>query len=267
MKHRFDFASPRLIWTWLLAFSTASMAFLAMQGGARTEPLRDKDEIVILAFGDSLTAGYHIPPAKSFPAQLEAALREKGYPVRVLNSGVSGDTAADGLARLEWSLDEKVDGAIVEFGANDALRGIDPKITERSLAELLKSLKDRHIELLVAGMEAPRNWGPDYDDAFRAIYPKLAREYGALFYPFILKDVAGVQSLNLADGLHPTPEGVAIMVRNFLPEAEKLIARIRAKRAMSHSRYRIRSSFASTRLKRSRVRSAISSGIAFLTFR
>ncbi|MGO9544902.1 MAG: arylesterase [Rhodomicrobium sp.] len=236
MRHRFDSASPRLIWTWLLAFSTAFMALLAMHApGANAEPARNKDEIVILAFGDSLTAGFQIPPDKSFPAQLQAALREKGYPVRVLNSGVSGDTAADGLARLDWSLDEKVDGAIVEFGANDALRGIDPKITVRSLAEILKSLKDKHIELLIAGMEAPRNWGADYDNDFRAMYPKLAQEYGALFYPFFLKDVVGVPSLNLADGLHPTPEGVAIIVRNVLPEAEKLIARIREKRAMSPS--------------------------------
>ncbi|MGO9170824.1 MAG: arylesterase [Rhodomicrobium sp.] len=236
MAHRFDFASPRLIWTWLLAFATASIAFLANQGsGALGEPARNKDEIVILAFGDSLMAGYRIAPDKSFPAQLQAALREKGYRVRVLNSGVSGDTAADGLARLEWSLDEKIDGAIVEFGANDALRGIDPKITERSLAEILKALKDKHIELLLAGMEAPRNWGPDYDDAFRAMYPRLAAGYGTLRYPFFLKDVATVQGLNLADGMHPTPEGIGIIVRNFLPEAEKLIARIIEKRAMSHS--------------------------------
>ncbi len=236
MRHRFDFASPRLIWTWLLAFATAAAAFSAAQApAAEREATRDKDEIVILAFGDSLTAGLHIPPDKAFPAQLQRALRQKGYPVRVLNSGVSGDTAADGLARLEWSLGEKADGAIVELGANDALRGIDPKITERALGEILYALKDKHIEVLLAGMEAPRNWGQDYDDAFRAMYPRLVQEYGALFYPFFLKDVATVQKLNLADGLHPTPEGVALIVRNILPEAEKLIARIREKRAMSHS--------------------------------
>jgi len=193
------------------------------------------DEIVILAFGDSLTAGYQIPPDKSFPAQLQAALRERGYPVRVINSGVSGDTAAEGLARLDWSLEEKVDGAIVEFGANDALRGIDPKLTERALGEILKALKERKIELLIAGMEAPRNWGEAYDAAFRAIYPRLAAQQDTLLYPFFLKDVATVRSLNLADGLHPTPDGVAIIVRNFLPDAEKLIARIRAKRAINHS--------------------------------
>ncbi len=236
MRHRFDFATPAVIWTWLLAFATAAMAFLAIPGtAANGQTVPDKDEIAILAFGDSLMAGFHIPPDKSFPAQLQAALRDKGYPVRVLNSGVSGDTAADGLARLDWSLDEKVDGAIVEFGANDALRGIDPKITARSLEAILKSLKDRNIALLLAGMEAPRNWGKDYDDAFRGMYPRLAQEYGTLFYPFFLKDVATVPSLNLADGLHPTPEGVAIIVRNILPEAEKLIARIRAMRATNHS--------------------------------
>ena len=117
----------------------------------------------------------------------------------------------------------------------DALRGIDPKVTEPSLAEILKAFKEKHIELLLAGMEAPRNWGPDYDGAFRAMYPRLAQDYGALLYPFFLKDVAAVQSLNLADGLHPTPDGVAIVVRNILPEVEKLIALIREKRAMNHS--------------------------------
>jgi acyl-CoA thioesterase-1 len=229
MKNPSGFASPRLIWTSLLVFSTVLIAIFASPGSAG-EPVQGKHEIVILAFGDSLTAGYQIPPDKSFPAQLQATLREKGYPVRVINSGVSGDTAADGLARLEWSLDGKVDGAIVEFGANDALRGIDPRITERSLSAILKDLKDRHIALLLAGMEAPRNWGKDYDDAFRAIYPRLAEQYGALFYPFLLKDVATVRSLNLPDGMHPTPEGDAVIVRNFLPEAEKLIARIRERR-------------------------------------
>ncbi|MBI4723558.1 MAG: arylesterase [Rhodomicrobium sp.] len=234
MRHRSGFAPQRLIWTWILAFSTAAALFFSAQkAGAEDKAVPDKEEIVILAFGDSLTAGYMIPPGKSFPAQLQAALREKGYPVRVLNSGVSGDTAADGLARLDWSLDGKVDGAIVEFGANDALRGLDPKIIERSLDGILQSLRDKHIELLIAGMEAPRNWGEAYDGAFRAMYAKLAEKYGALFYPFFLKDVATVQSLNLSDGLHPTPEGVEIVVRNILPDAEKLIARIRKKRAMS----------------------------------
>jgi acyl-CoA thioesterase I len=236
MRHRFYFACPRIIWSWVLVFSTACIVFSAAQRvAAEGQAAKDSGEIVILAFGDSLTAGLHIPPDKAFPAQLQAALRDKGYSVRVLNSGVSGDTAADGLARLEWSLDGQVDGAIVELGANDALRGIEPKVTEPSLAEILKSFKEKRIELLLAGMEAPRNWGPDYDDAFRAMYPRLAQSYGALFYPFFLKDVADVSSLKLADGLHPTPEGVAVIVRNILPEVEKLIARIKEKRAMKHS--------------------------------
>ena len=234
MSHRFKIASPGLIWTQLLIFATAAIVtFYAANAPARAEAAQDKQEIVILSFGDSLMAGYQIPIDKAFPAQLEAALREKGYRVRVVNSGVSGDTAANGLARLDWSLNEKVDGAIVEFGANDALRGIDPKVTEPSLDEILKTLKEKRIELLVAGMEAPRNWGKDYDDAFRAMYPRLAGKYGALLYPFFLKDVATVRSLNLADGLHPAPEGVAVMVRNILPDVEKLIARIREKRAMT----------------------------------
>jgi acyl-CoA thioesterase-1 len=236
MTHRFEIAPPGLIWTRLLVFATAAFViFCAGDARAQADAAQDKQEIVLLSFGDSLMAGFQIPPAKAFPAQLEAALREKGYAVRVLNSGVSGDTAADGLARLDWSLNEKVDGAIVEFGANDALRGIDPKVTEPSLDEILKILKERRIELLVAGMEAPRNWGKDYDDAFRAIYPRLAAKYGALIYPFFLKDVATVRALNLPDGLHPTPEGVGVIVRNILPEVEKLIARIRERRAMSRS--------------------------------
>ena len=234
MSHHFEIASPAHIWTRILVFATAAIVtFCAANARAEAEAAQAKQEIVILSFGDSLMAGYQIPIDKAFPAQLETALREKGYNVRVVNSGVSGDTAADGLARLDWSLNEKVDGAIVEFGANDALRGIDPKVTEPSLDEILKTLKEKHIELLVAGMEAPRNWGKDYDDAFRAMYPRLAGKYGAPLYPFFLKDVATVRALNLPDGLHPTPEGVAVVVRNILPEVEKLVARIREKRAMT----------------------------------
>jgi acyl-CoA thioesterase I len=236
MRHRFEISSPGLIWTRLCLFATAAIVtFLSSNVRAEPDAKQDGREIVILSFGDSLMAGYQIPIDKAFPAQLQAALRDKGYNVRVVNSGVSGDTAAEGLARLDWSLSEKIDGAIVELGANDALRGLDPKVTEPSLDEILKTLKDKRIELLVAGMEAPRNWGKTYDDEFRAMYPRLAAKYGALFYPFFLKDVATVRSLKLPDGLHPTPEGVALIVRNILPEVEKLIARIREKRAASPS--------------------------------
>jgi acyl-CoA thioesterase-1 len=236
MRHRLESSRTGSIWLRLFVFATAALV-LFYDGSARAgaEAAQGKQEIVILAFGDSLMAGYQIPIGKAFPAQLEAALRAKGYPVRVINSGVSGDTAAEALARLDWSLNEKIDGAIVELGANDALRGFDPKATEPSLDEILKALKARGVELLVAGSEAPRNWGKDYDDAFRAMYPRLAEKYGALLYPFFLKDVATVRSLNLPDGMHPTPEGVAAVVRNILPEVEKLVARIREKRATSPS--------------------------------
>ncbi|MFZ1109995.1 MAG: arylesterase [Rhodomicrobium sp.] len=236
MRHLLESSRTGSIWRRLFVFATAAL-ILFYGGSARAdaEAAQGRQEIVILAFGDSLMAGYQIPIGKAFPAQLEAALKAKGYPVRVINSGVSGDTAADALARLDWSLNEKIDGAIVELGANDALRGLDPKATEPSLDEILKALKARGVELLVAGFEAPRNWGKDYDDAFRAMYPRLAEKYGALLYPFFLKDVATVRTLNLPDGMHPTPEGVAAVVRNILPEVEKLIARIREKRATSPS--------------------------------
>ena len=139
MSHRLEIALPGLIWTRFLVFATAAIVtFYGAKAPARAEAAQDKQEIVLLSFGDSLMAGYQIPIDKAFPAQLEAALQDKGYSVRVVNSGVSGDTAAEGLARLDWSLNEKVDGAIVEFGANDALRGIDPKVTEPSLDEILK---------------------------------------------------------------------------------------------------------------------------------
>lgn len=235
MKHRLDIALPGLIWPWIAAISTAAIAFLFACSASAQNQEASNGEIVILAFGDSLTAGYLLPPDKSFPAQLQGALRDKGHNVRVINSGVSGDTAADGLARLDWSLNEKVDGAIVEFGGNDALRGFDPKITQPSLDAILQGLKDRRIELLVAGMEAPRNWGPDYDDAFRKMYSVVAEKYGALLYPFFLKDVATVRSLNLSDGLHPTSEGVAVIVRNILPTVETLIERIKEKRTSGPS--------------------------------
>lgn len=236
MSHRFKLASRGLIWTRLLVFATAAVViFCHARAPAAAEASQDSREIVILAFGDSLMAGYQIPIDKAFPAQLETALRSKGYPVRVVNSGVSGDTAADALGRLDWSLNEKVDAAIVEFGANDALRGIAPKVTEPSLDDIMKTLQEKHIELLVVGMEAPRNWGQAYSEGFRAMYPRLAAKYGALLYPFFLKDVATVRSLNLADGLHPTPEGVAVIVRNILPDVEKLISRVREKRGASRS--------------------------------
>ena len=203
------------------------MAVFLFSTGHATAAGVEGREIVLLALGDSLTAGYGLPPNEAFPVQLEAALRSKGYNVRVINSGVSGDTAAEGYARLDWSLGEPVDGAILEFGANDALRGLEPKVAEQSLDAILQELKARHIEVLLAGMEAPRNWGAAYSEEFRAIYPALAAKYGTLLYPFFLKGVAMNPALNLADGLHPTGDGVRVIVQNILPDVEKLIARIK----------------------------------------
>ncbi|MBT3069500.1 arylesterase [Rhodomicrobium sp. Az07] len=226
MRHRFETSLPRFIWIGLFAISTACAAiFVTVCTVAPVRAASPEKEIVILALGDSLTAGFQLPPDKSFPAQLQAALRAKGHAVRVLNAGVSGDTAADGAARLDWSISEPVDVAIVEFGANDMLRGLDPKQTEASLDAILKALSEKRIEFLVAGMEPLRNWGEDYAARFRTMWPRLAEKHDAILYPFFLKDVATVAALNQPDGLHPTAEGVAVIVRNILPEVEKLIAR------------------------------------------
>src|SRR5262249_19409787 len=158
------------------------------------------DEIVIVAYGDSLTAGHKLPQDAAFPVQLEKALRAKGHNVRVINAGVSGDTAADGLARFDWAMPEKVDAVILELGANDARRGLPVAATKAALGEILARLKARKIDVLIAGMEAPRNWGEPYDDAFRAMYRSLAESSGALFYPFFLNGIILDPSMNLADG-------------------------------------------------------------------
>ncbi|MFL5260585.1 MAG: arylesterase [Hyphomicrobiales bacterium] len=178
----------------------------------------------ILAFGDSLTAGYGLPPGKGFPEKLEQALKQSGHDVRVINAGVSGDTSAAGLERLDWVLTDKVDGAIVELGANDALRGIDPARTRSALSEILAKLRSRNIPVLLAGMRAPRNLGPDYVERFDALYPELARQPGVIYYPFFLEGVAADPGLNQPDGMHPTAEGVDVIVRRMLPKIEQLIA-------------------------------------------
>ncbi len=196
---------------WLaLAFSTFTVY-------ATTEQYK------LVAFGDSLTAGYGLSGSNSFPSQLQQSLRIKGYNVIVINAGVSGDTAAGGLSRLDWSIDEDVDGVIIELGANDALRGTPPASTRASLEQLLLRLKNQNIDLLLTGMLAPPNLGPDYGRAFNAIFPDLARKYDLVFYPFFLKNVAGIPSLNQPDGLHPTPQGVKVIVQNILPKVEELL--------------------------------------------
>jgi acyl-CoA thioesterase-1 len=186
--------------------------------------------VKIVALGDSLTAGFGLPVDAAFPARLQRALAGKGLAVEVANAGVSGDTAADGLARLDWSVPDDADAVIVELGANDALRGIDPKLTRAALDTILQRLAARRLPVLLAGMRAPPNMGADYTKAFDAIYPDLAGGYGVLFYPFFLDGVAAERGLNQGDGLHPTAAGVDVIVARLLPQVEELIGRARTAR-------------------------------------
>jgi acyl-CoA thioesterase-1 len=183
----------------------------------------------IVAFGDSLMAGYGLPADAAFPVRLEAALKAKGYDVRVIGAGVSGDTASGGLARLDWAIPAGVEAAIVELGANDALRGIDPRVTRDALDAIVRRLKEKRIEVLLAGMQAPRNFGAEYTTGFDAIYADLAKKHGVLLYPFFLEGVATDPKLNLRDGLHPTAKGIDAIVGRILPAVEQLIARVRAR--------------------------------------
>jgi acyl-CoA thioesterase-1 len=186
----------------------------------------------IVALGDSLTAGLGLPVNAAFPAKLEQALKAKGLAVEIANAGVSGDTASAGLARLDWSVPEGTDAVIVELGANDTLRGIDPKVTRQALGEIVRRLRGRGIAVLLTGMRAAPNLGPDYGRDFEAIYSALAAENDLLFYPFFLDGVATDSKLNQRDGLHPTAAGVDAIVARILPKAEELVARARDKRAM-----------------------------------
>ena len=215
------------IWNSFAAIARcAVIAMFALSSQAGDNVLaQEREPTVIVAFGDSLTAGYKLPPDAAFPVQLEKALKATGYNVRVINSGVSGDTASDGLARFDWAMPEDADAVILELGANNALRGISVSETKKALGEILKRLKDRNIEVLIAGMEAPRNWGDEYVNAFRQMYTDLADEYGADLYPFFLSGIVLDKSLNLEDGIHPTKKGVGVIVERILPSVEALIER------------------------------------------
>jgi len=186
----------------------------------------------IVALGDSLTAGLGLPANAAFPARLEQALNAKGMAVEITNAGVSGDTASAGLARLDWSVPEGTDAVIIELGANDTLRGTDPKVTREALEGIVGRLRERRIEVLLAGMRAAPNLGPDYGRDFDAIYPDLAARNDLLLYPFFLDGVATDAKLNQRDGLHPTAAGVDAIVARILPKAEELVARVRDKRGM-----------------------------------
>lgn len=179
----------------------------------------------ILALGDSLTAGYGLAQSEAFPVQLQAALRAAGLTdVVVINGGVSGDTSAGGRARLDWLLAEPVDLVIVELGANDGLRGLDPSETRRNLDAILANLTGRSILVLLSGMLAPPNLGEDYGLAFNSIYPDLAQKYGVQLDPFFLDGVATVEALNQADGIHPNAQGVSIIVKRLVPPVVNLLS-------------------------------------------
>lgn len=180
----------------------------------------------IVGLGDSLMAGYQLPPEDAFPVKLEAALRSRGYDVAIANAGASGDTSSGGLARLDWSVPEGTDAVLLELGGNDALRGISPEQTRDNLDSMIRRLKERDIEVLLIGMLAPPNMGPDYANRFNGIFPELAEAHDVPLYPFFLDGVAAQPGLDLGDGIHPNGKGVDIMVERFLPHAERFLRAI-----------------------------------------
>ncbi len=201
------------------AGALALAAALAFAAPAAAKPLK------LVALGDSLTAGYGLPPGQAFPDVLARELKAKGWDVEVVNAGVSGDTAADGLARFDWSVPEDANAIIVELGANDMLRGADPAATEVTLSHILAKARDAHMAILLAGMRAAPNYGVDYQRRFDAIYPALAEKFGVTLYPFFLEGVAGDQALQLSDGLHPNRAGVERIVEGILPSVEAVLAK------------------------------------------
>lgn len=186
---------------------------------AQNTPIR------LVAFGDSLTAGYGVGPQDAFPVKLQKALAAKGVAAEIINAGVSGDTASGGLSRLDWSIPDGTQGVIVELGANDALRGIDPAVTRRALDQILARLKERNIPVLLAGMRAPPNFGAEYAAKFDPMFAALANQHDAILYPLFLDGVAAERGLNQGDGIHPTAAGIDVIVKGILPKVEELIAR------------------------------------------
>lgn len=197
---------------------------LATSGMAKAEPLR------LIGLGDSLMAGYQLPAVESYTAQLEKALKDKGLDVVIENAAVSGDTTSGGLARADWSVPDGTDGVILELGANDALRGIAPEESEKNLDAMLSRFKERGIAVMLIGMLAPPNMGEDYATRFNPVYARLAEKYEVPLYPFFLDGVVTEERLKLSDGMHPTGEGVGVMVSRSLPTVEKFVALISAQK-------------------------------------
>lgn len=193
----------------------------SQQAQAQTRPLR------VVALGDSLTAGYGLPASAAFPAVLQGALKARGIVVEMINAGVSGDIAQGGLDRLDWSVPAATDAVIVELGANDSLRGLDPAQTKQALEGIVTRLKARGVSVMLAGMIAPPNLGPDYAARFNGLYKEIADRHGLILYPFFLDGIAGKREFNLPDGLHPTAEGVRIIVERILPTVESFLSGIK----------------------------------------
>jgi len=198
---------------------------------AQATAARETKPVKMVVLGDSLSAGLGLSAPSAFPARLQKALQSKGIAVDMINAGVSGDTSSGGRDRLDWSVPEGTEAVIVELGANDALRGVDPKVTRSALTDILTRLKARKIAVLLCGMYAPPNYGADYSARFNAIYPDIAREFGVPLYPFFLDGVATEAKLNQPDGLHPTAEGIDVIVKNILPTVEAFLGAISGQRS------------------------------------
>ena len=198
-------------------------AMLLAAAAAEAAPTAGAPLPEIVVFGDSLASGFGLPQNEAFPAQLAARLKAEGIAVHVVNAGGSGDTTTDGLARLDWSLADKPALVLLEFGANDMLRGIDPKLVRANLDAMITKIQASGAKVLLLGMEAQANWGNDYKERFDRIYPELAREHGVALYPFFLEGVAMDPKLNQPDGLHPNKRGVAALVERIAPYVVRLI--------------------------------------------
>ena len=208
-----------------MALMGANAAVAQAPAAAAGKPLK------MVVLGDSLSAGLGLSASAAFPARLKESLKINGIEVDVINAGVSGDTSSGGRDRLDWSVPEGTDAVILELGANDALRGTDPKVTRAALTDILARLKARKVAVLLCGMLAPPNYGSDYSARFNAIYPDLAKSFGVPLYPFFLEGVAADARLNQADGLHPTAEGVDVIVKNILPTVEAFLGAISGQRS------------------------------------
>jgi acyl-CoA thioesterase-1 len=206
------------------------LGLMAGEAAFAQSPAAAAKPVKMVVLGDSLSAGLGLSASAAFPARLQKALKTKGITVDMINAGVSGDTSSGGRDRLDWSVPEGTAAVIVELGANDALRGTDPTVTRGALTDIVTRLKARGIAVLLCGMVAPPNYGSDYSARFNAIYPDLAKSFGVPLYPFFLEGVAADAGLNQADGLHPTAEGVDVIVRNILPTVEAFLGTISGQR-------------------------------------